>query len=60
PKPLGFEAIEDTDHLSEYEGLGCPLCGEGVYRVYQGTEYVMCDSHRFKQQLSAMLTTAGD
>ncbi|MEM9905929.1 MAG: hypothetical protein AAF921_12995 [Cyanobacteria bacterium P01_D01_bin.44] len=60
PKPLGFEAIEDTDGLSEYEGLGCPICGEGVYRVYLGTEYVTCDSHRLKQRLAAILTIAGD
>ncbi|MEM8805025.1 MAG: hypothetical protein AAGF01_03130 [Cyanobacteria bacterium P01_G01_bin.38] len=59
-KPLGFEAMEDTDGLSEYDGLGCPICGEGVYRVYQGVEYVTCDNHRLKQRLAAMLTTIED
>ena len=56
PKPLGFEAVEALDRLSEYEGLGCPLCGEGVYRVHEGTEYVTCDNHRFKQKLRTLET----
>ncbi|MEO0459167.1 MAG: hypothetical protein AAF152_21685 [Cyanobacteria bacterium P01_A01_bin.114] len=59
-KPLGFEAIEDTDTLSEYDGLGCPLCGAGVYRIYQGVKYVSCDRHYLKQRLTPILTTVGD
>jgi hypothetical protein len=60
PKSLGFDTFHSFNGSSVATGLGCPFCGQGIYREYEGQVFITCDNHHLKQAVERTVSGPWD